>query len=102
MIKRGKYRQNMNKFSYKKQQGFSIVELMVAGTIGIILLTGLVTVFETTSLMNKTQNGLARLQENGRFALLHMKKHLEQAAYQYCASTSTVRQPPDRGERQRP
>lgn len=102
MINLDKHRQNMNKFRYKTQKGFSIVELMVAGTIGIILLTGLVTVFETTSLLNKTQNGLARLQENGRFALLHMKKHLEQAGYQYCASTSTVRQPSDRGERQRP
>ena len=71
-----------------KQNGFSIVEVMISVFIGLILLTGLVTIFETTSTMNKTQNGLARLQENGRFATLHMKNVLDQAGYQYCNSSS--------------
>ncbi|MBL4660946.1 MAG: PilW family protein [Alcanivoracaceae bacterium] len=69
------------------QSGFSIVELMIAVFIGLIILTGLVTVFETTATMNRTQNGLARLQENGRFITLQLKNALDQAGYQYCLSS---------------
>ena len=69
------------------QSGFSIIELMIAIFIGLIVLTGLVTVFETTASMNRTQNGLARMQENGRFITLQMKNALDQVGYQYCLSS---------------
>ena len=75
------------KYKYS-QSGFSIVELMIAIFIGLIVLTGLVTVFETTATLNRTQNGLARLQENGRFITLQMKNALDQAGYQYCLSST--------------
>lgn len=52
-----------------QSRGFSIIELMIALTVGLILMAGLVTVFDTVSNMNRMQNGLARLQENGRFAV---------------------------------
>ncbi len=78
----------MIKSNIKIQKGFSIVELMTAVAIGLIILTGLVAVFDTTSRMNRTQNGLARLQENGRFAVMSIKQNLEQAGYQYCLSSS--------------
>jgi type IV pilus assembly protein PilW len=74
--------------TYTNIQGFSIVEFMIAATIGLILTAGLITVFETTSQMNRAQNGLARLQENGRFAVMSIKQNLEQAGYQYCANSS--------------
>ncbi len=82
-----------NKIDMKKLnqiKGFSIVELMIAIFIGSIILTGLITIFETTSNMNRTQNGLARLQESGRFATLHMKTALDQAGYQYCLSSGVA------------
>lgn len=78
----------MKKLNHNK--GFSIVELMIAIFIGATILTGLVTIFETTANMNRTQNGLARLQESGRFATLHMKTALDQAGYQYCVSSGSV------------
>ena len=82
----------------KKQKGFSIVELMVAIFIGIIVLTGLVQVFDTSSKMNRTQNGLARIQENGRYAISLLKQTIEQTGYQYCmgetnAGTASGAQP---------
>ena len=73
-----------------KQKGFSIVELMVAVTIGLIIVTGLVIIFDTTAGMNRTQNGMARLQENGRYAVVQLRQNLEQAGYQYCFSSSTA------------
>ena len=71
-----------------QSRGFSIIELMIALTVGLILMAGLVTVFDTVSNMNRMQNGLARLQENGRFAVTSIKQNLEQAGYQYCIGSS--------------
>lgn len=82
--------------------GFSIVELLIAIFIGIILMLGLVSVFNTTSLLNKTQNGLARLQENGRYALLHIKQNLEQAGYQGCLGSSIAATATDSGKNKLP
>ncbi len=76
-----------NKFINSKQnksQGFSIVELMIAILIGAIILTGLITVFDTSQRMSRTQNGLARIQENGRYALSLMKEQISQAGYSSC------------------
>ncbi len=77
-----------NTHTNTKQKGFSIVELMIAVFIGIIILTGLVQVFDTSSKMNRTQNGLARIQENGRYAISLMKQTIEQTGYQYCMGES--------------
>lgn len=52
-----------------RQRGFSMIELMIAILIGSILLIGITSLFSTTSNVNRMENGLARLQENGRFAL---------------------------------
>ena len=80
---------NLKNKKYKhNQQGFSIVELMIAVFIGIIILTGLVQVFDTSSRMNRTQNGLARIQENGRYSVSLMKQTIEQTGYQYCMGES--------------
>lgn len=87
---------------YKNQNGFSIVELMIAVVIGLIITTGLITVFDTTSKMNRTQNGLARIQENGRFALLYMKQNIEQAGFQYCLSSGENFRETPSGTIQRP
>lgn len=72
-----------------KNKGFSIVEFMIAATIGLIITAGLISVFDTTSKMNRVQNGLARLQENGRFIVTSIKQNLEQAGYQYCANSQS-------------
>lgn len=77
-----------NKHNVSKIKGFSIVELMIAVFIGVIILTGLVQVFDTSSKMNRTQNGLARIQENGRYAVSLMKQTIEQTGYQYCMGES--------------
>jgi type IV pilus assembly protein PilW len=71
-----------------KIKGFSLIELMVAITIGLFLVAGLISVFDTVSSMNRTQNGLARLQENGRYAVTSIKQELEQTGYQYCIGSS--------------
>jgi type IV pilus assembly protein PilW len=51
------------------QRGVTLIELMVAMLLGLIVAGGIVTVFSSTSSSNKAQTQLARLQEEGRFAI---------------------------------
>lgn len=69
-----------------KNRGFSLIELMIAMFIGVTLLLGLVALFTNSSALNKAQSGLARLQENGRFAMARIKNDIEQAGQMHCAS----------------
>lgn len=74
--------------SKQNNQGFSLIELMVALVIGLILMLGLIKVFTNVSFMNVTQNGLARLQENGRFVMMRIQNDVEAIGHQPCASIS--------------
>ncbi len=62
-----------------RQRGFSMIELMIAILIGSLVLLGITSLFSTTSNVNRMENGLARLQENGRFALNQIVRDLRMA-----------------------
>jgi type IV pilus assembly protein PilW len=64
---------------FGKQAGFSLIEMMVAVVIAGLLLVGIVSLFSSTSNLNRLENGLARLQENGRFALAMIQKDIRLA-----------------------
>lgn len=59
--------------------GFSLVELMVAITLGLLLTAGILQLFQGTKVTFRTNDALARVQENGRFALEILKRELRQA-----------------------
>jgi type IV pilus assembly protein PilW len=69
-----------------KQSGFSLIELMVAMVIGVIILLGLISLFTASSSLNRTQTGLAMLQENGRYAITRLKQDFESAGRKHCAT----------------
>lgn len=71
-----------------RQTGFSLLEVLVALALGLLLMAGIITLFSGISGTNKVQNGLARLQENGRFALMRMEADLHMAGAQYCSTTT--------------
>lgn len=79
----------MNK--QNKQQGFSLVELMISITIGLILMTGVVQMFLTSKTVFSTQQGLSRVQESGRLAIDFMAKDIREAGYLGCISRSAPR-----------
>ncbi|MEO1079840.1 MAG: PilW family protein [Pseudomonadota bacterium] len=58
------------------QRGLSLIELMVALTIGAFLVLGVTTVFLANKDSANLENSLARLQENARFALDMMRDDL--------------------------
>lgn len=65
-------------------RGFSLVELMVAMTIGLIILAAVSTLFVSSKQTYTTQDRLARLQENARFAMQFIIKDLRLTGYYGC------------------
>ena len=52
----------------RRMAGLSMVELMIALTIGVIVMLGVVQVFAASRAAYQLSDGLARVQENSRFA----------------------------------
>lgn len=67
-----------------------MVELMVALVIGLLLIAGVLQVFVGSKVTYSMQNGLSKLQENGRFAMSFLSRDLRQAGFNGCSSQSTV------------
>jgi type IV pilus assembly protein PilW len=68
------------------QKGLSLIELMVAMTIGLFLLAGVSKVFLDSKKTYSFQQSLARIQENGRMAHEFMGRDIRMAGYTGCAS----------------
>ncbi len=67
-----------------RQRGFSLVELMVAVTIGLIILAAVSGIFVTSKTTYNTQDNLARLQENARFAIYYLSEDIRRAGFSGC------------------
>jgi len=65
--------------------GFSIVEMMVAVTIGLFLIGGATSMLVTSKRTYNLQDDLGRIQENGRFALEFLARDLRMTGYFGCA-----------------
>jgi len=65
----------------KKQTGFSLVELMVAVTLGLILVAIIAQIYVGSKQTYRTQDDLARLQEEGRYAMELISRSLRLAGY---------------------
>ncbi|MDC8015652.1 PilW family protein [Tahibacter soli] len=72
----------------RRKTGFSLIELMVAMILGLLVSAGIVALFTTTSRTNLVQNGLARMQENGRYVISRIASDLRMTSAQYCSNTS--------------
>jgi type IV pilus assembly protein PilW len=66
-------------------RGFSIIELMVAVTISLLLLMGVVALFVSSRASYETTERLSRIQESGRYALDQFTSDIRAAGYQGCA-----------------
>jgi len=67
-------------------RGLSLIEMMIAIVIGMLLTAGIITLFSNVSGTNKVQDGLARLQESGRFAMRAIDADLAMTSGQYCSN----------------
>ncbi|WP_435100667.1 PilW family protein [Arhodomonas sp. AD133] len=74
-----------NDITRKHSAGFSLVELMIAMVIGLVLIAGIVQVFVASRSTYAVADGLARLQENGRFAIGFLTRDLRVSGQTGCA-----------------
>ena len=77
----------MNAFGACRQRGLSLIELLVAMVLGLLVSTGAVSIFIQMSAHNRVQRQLARLQEEGRFAIGRLNQDIALANGQYCNNT---------------
>jgi len=66
--------------------GLSLIELMIAMVIGLVLLLGLVQVMTASSAAYKLSAGVARTQENARFAMDFLQRDMRLAGHMGCVS----------------
>lgn len=65
----------------KRQVGFTLVELMIAGFLGLLLIGGVIQLFLGSNQNYRMQDDLAVMQEDGRFALMFLKEQIQQASF---------------------
>lgn len=72
----------------KPQYGLTLVELMIALVLGLLLLGGVIQIFLSSRQSYQLQDGLSRLQENGRFAMDVVTLNLRHAGFKADALTT--------------
>lgn len=79
----------------KKQYGLTLVELMIAVTLGLILLLGLATIYERNSVTRNELERSSRQLENGRYALQLLSSDIKLAGYlgEFYATTAPASLP---------
>ena len=70
--------------------GLSLIELMIALLIGTILVLGLVQVFSASRAAYQLSQGIARNQENARFALDFLSRDLRMAGHAGCVNDQSL------------
>lgn len=73
-----------------RTKGFTLVEIMIALTIGLILLVVIAQIFVTSRSTYTFEEGMARVQENGRFAMEFLASDIRMAGYMGCSSKLTM------------
>jgi type IV pilus assembly protein PilW len=68
----------------RRQQGLTLVEIMVALAISTLLIMGIIQILINNKQTYRMQEGMSRLQENARFAMEFMTQDIRQAGYRGC------------------
>lgn len=73
-----------------KQAGLSLIELMVALVLGLVISAAIIQVFLTSKNVYRMQDAMARIQENGRFAVDYISRDLRMAGYMGCGNLDRI------------
>lgn len=65
----------------KQQSGFTIIEFMIAGTLGLILLAGLMMMFINSQQTSRSTRAQLDIQNEGRFAMRFMTTQIQQTGW---------------------
>lgn len=78
----------MARRDHGSQAGFSMVELMVALVLGVILTSGVISVYISSKATYNTSTNLGQVEETGRYALSFMQPIMALAGNMGCVRTS--------------
>ena len=73
-----------------RQQGLTLVELMVAATLGLVIMAGVIQLFISSKETYRINSFISQIQESGRFAIEAVAHDLRMAGYQGCADPKAV------------
>ncbi|WP_455210275.1 PilW family protein [Kaarinaea lacus] len=74
----------------QKQSGMTLIEIMIAMTLGLVLTGGVIQLFLTSKQTFRMNEAMAAVQESGRFAMDSISRDLRMAGYQGCADPGSV------------
>ncbi len=75
---------------FERQRGLTLVEIMVALVISLVLVAGLIQILISSRQVYRVQDGLARVQENGRFGMEFITRSVREAGYPAISDNPTV------------
>lgn len=81
---------NVSRCRRRKAGGFSLIEIMVSLTIGLIIMLAVVQVFSNSKQTYRLNEGMARIQENGRLAMEFVRREVRQAGGMGCIKNVAV------------
>jgi type IV pilus assembly protein PilW len=73
-------------FCAKRESGVSLIELMVALVIAALIILGITQIFFGSKVAYQVQEGLSRIQENGRFSMQYLERNTRLAGYMGCGN----------------
>lgn len=80
----------MNMRRHSKYTGYTLIELLIALTIGAFLVGGILQLYVGSKKSYSTQQALTELQEVGRFSLNMMVRDIRLAGFMGCGNAATV------------
>ncbi|PCJ30330.1 MAG: hypothetical protein COA90_09735 [Gammaproteobacteria bacterium] len=69
---------------HTRQTGLTLIELMISVVLGLLLVTGLITIFTGNNQTYRVTEAHSRLQDNARFALDVLSKNVRTAGFSGC------------------
>jgi len=75
---------NYSFFHIRKSSGFTLIELMIAVAISVILLNGVLQIFQSSKQSYRVADNLGRMQENARYALDVLAQDIRQVGFLPC------------------
>lgn len=71
-------------------KGFTLVELMIAMTLGLFVLAGVISIFIENKQVYRVLDARSRMQENARYALYVLGRDIRMAGYMSCDSATRI------------
>lgn len=83
-------RRRNHRLAQVRQRGLTLIELLVAMTLGLVLIGGVLSVVVTTRQTLRVNENIARMQEGARFSFEIMARELREAGLVPCGSRLTA------------